>query len=195
LRSFQLLKEDCLRQLDLNSVFAYGMLSLEVLMPASPQLFTFIGLEPGSELDLARITESERRWGVGRILGVSTGGRMGRIPGCVGGAVAVALLCGSRMIAQEAPIDPYSLATVQAACDAEGVTAAAIANREPNAAPPLDPGNARVYVITKTYGFLRSLGAPVLLGMDGRWFGANRFYNFGYSFVDVDPGIHHLCIA
>ncbi len=164
-------------------------------MPASPRLFPFIGLEPGSESDLARITESERRWGVGRVLGVSAGGRMGRIPGCVSLAVALVLLCAAHMIAQEPPLDPFRLPTVQAACGAEGVSASAVAKRPPAATPALEPGKARIYVITETYGLLGSRGAPVLLGIDGRWFGASRVYHFDYSFVDVDPGLHHLCVA
>ena len=164
-------------------------------MPASPRLFPFIGLEPGSESDLARITQSERRCGVGRVPGVSTGGRMGRIPGCVSLAVALVLLCAAHMIAQQPPLDPFRLPTVQAACGAEGVSASAIAKQPPPAAPALDPGKARIYVITETYGLFGSRGAPVLLGIDGRWFGASRVYHFDYSFVDVDPGLHHLCVA
>ena len=60
---------------------------------------------------------------------------------------------------------------------------------------PLRAGMARVYVITETRGFLGSQGKPVRLGMDGKWFGANRSYLYGYSFVDVSPGVHHLCVA
>jgi hypothetical protein len=99
------------------------------------------------------------------------------------------------MIAQEPPIDPYSLPMVKAACGTEGVSAASVAKRAPSAAPALEAGKARVYVITEKWGLLGSRGEPVLLGLDGRWFGANRFYNFGFTFVDVDPGIHHLCVA
>jgi hypothetical protein len=99
------------------------------------------------------------------------------------------------MVAQQPPLDTFRLPTVQAACGAEGVSASAVAKRPPAATPALDPGKARIYVITETYGFLGSKGAPVLLGIDGRWFGASHVYHFDYSFVDVDPGLHHLCVA
>ncbi len=105
------------------------------------------------------------------------------------------LLCGSRMTAQAPPIDPYSLATVKAACGAEGVSASAFAKRAPVAAPALDPSKARIYVITESWKFIGFAGEPVLLGIDGRWFASNRSRHFGFSFVDVEPGIHHLCVT
>ncbi len=120
---------------------------------------------------------------------------MRRIPGCVSSAVAFLLLCAAHLVAQQPPLDPFHLPTVQAACGAEGVSASAIAKQPPSATPALDPGKARIYVITETYGWFGSRGTPVLLGIDGRWFGASRGYHFDYSFVDVDPGLHHLCAA
>ena len=31
--------------------------------------------------------------------------------------------------------------------------------------------------------------------MDGRWFSANQSHVYDYSYVDVNPGVHHLCVA
>src|ERR1035437_2949917 len=103
---------------------------------------------------------------------------MGRTLRCAGGVVVLMLLCGTRMIAQTPPIDPYSLATVKAACGAEGVSASAFAKRAPVAAPALDPGKARIYVINESWKLIGFAGEPVLLGIDGKWFAANRGRHF-----------------
>ncbi len=111
------------------------------------------------------------------------------------GAVLLTLLCGVGLAGQTPAVDPYSLAVVQAACGAEG-------GSPPQAMPgghvadsALKPGMARVYVITETRTLFGARGEPVRLGMDGSWFGANRSYVYGFSYVDVSPGVHHLCVA
>src|SRR5665213_621203 len=111
---------------------------------------------------------------------------MRRVEQRVTGALVLALLCGSRLLAQSPGVDPYSLATVKAACGPEGASARSFAKSA--AAPALEPGKARVYVITESWKFSGFAGEPVLLGMDGRWFGANRSRHFGFSFRGCRAG-------
>lgn len=98
--------------------------------------------------------------------------------------------CAVAMTAQTGVVDPYTLQVVHAACGAED--GRKIPAGGGSSAMPLAAGMARVYVITAPMIF-RSQGDPVLLGMDGRWFGQNGSHQ--YSFVDVPAGVHHLCAA
>jgi hypothetical protein len=120
---------------------------------------------------------------------------MGRAAWQIAGAALLALLGGVRLAGQKRSIDPYSLPMVQAACGAEGSTPPPAMSGGHVMASALKPGMARVYVISETRALFGSRGQTVRLGMDGRWFGANRSYTYGYSCVDVSPGVHHLCVA
>lgn len=113
----------------------------------------------------------------------------------IAGATLLALLCGVRLAGQTPAVDPYDLAAVQAACGAEGGSPPQAMSGGHVADSALKPGMARVYVITETRTFFGARGEPVRLGMDGSWFGANRSYVYGFSYVDVSPGVHHLCVA
>ncbi len=99
------------------------------------------------------------------------------------------------LVGQPPAIDPYTLPMVQAACGAQAATPPKAMSGGHIANTPLAPGMARVYVITETRALFGTKGEPVRLGIDGNWFGANRSYVYGYSFVDVRPGVHHLCVA
>lgn len=111
------------------------------------------------------------------------------------GATLLTLLGGVRLAAQTRSINPFTLTMVQAACGAEGGIPSRTMSGGHVVASALKPGMARVYVITETRALFGSRGQTVRLGMDGSWFGANRSYTYGYSFVDVTPGVHHLCVA
>ncbi len=111
------------------------------------------------------------------------------------GTVLLVLWGAARLAGQATAADPYNLPMVQAACGAESGTPPSAMSGGHVENTPLRAGMARVYVITETWGFLGSQGKPVRLGMDGKWFGANRSYTYGYGFVDVSPGVHHLCVA
>ena len=111
-------------------------------------------------------------------------------------SAGVLLLCGvAQASAQTKVIDPYSLPMVQAACGGESESAPQGSVGSHGAEPALKPGLARVYVITETRGLFGKLGGPVRLGIDGHWFGVNHEKLYGYSYVDVTPGVHHLCVA
>ncbi len=111
-------------------------------------------------------------------------------------SAGVLLLCGvPQASAQTKVIDPYSLPMVQAACGGESESAPQGSVGSHGAEPALKPGLARVYVITETRGLFGKLGEPVRLGIDGHWFGVNHETVYGYSYVDVMPGVHHLCAA
>ncbi len=111
------------------------------------------------------------------------------------GATLLALLSGGRMAGQTPTVDPYSLSMVQSACGAEGGSPPQSMSSGYGEHAALRPEMARVYVITETRGLLGSLGEPVRLGMDGRWFSTNQSHVYDYSYVDVNPGVHHLCVA
>ncbi len=123
------------------------------------------------------------------------GARMSRAVRRIAAAALLAFLGGVRLAAQTRSIDPYSLPMVQAACGAEGGNPPLAMSGGRIVASAMKPGMARVYVITETRALFGSRGQTVRLGMDGSWFGANRSYTYGYSFVDVTPGVHHLCVS
>lgn len=111
------------------------------------------------------------------------------------GAVLL-LLSGATLFAAQTPeVDPYSLPMVQAACGPEATSLPKPVSGSDRANTPLPAGMARIYVITETRGLLGSKGKPVRLGLDGRWFETSHSRIYSYSFVDVPPGVHHLCIA
>ena len=111
------------------------------------------------------------------------------------GVALLALCSGVRLSGQTAVVDPYSLPMVQAACGAEDGSGPQTSAGSHDTEAALKPGMARVYVITETRGLFGSLGKPVRLGMDGHWFGENHAKVYGYSYVDVPPGVHHLCVG
>ncbi len=113
----------------------------------------------------------------------------------IAGAALLTLLGGVHLAGQTRSIDPYPLPMVQTACGAEGGSPPRTMSGGHVTASALKPGMARVYVITETRALFGSRGQAVRLGIDGSWFGANRSYTYGYSFVDVTPGVHHLCVA
>ncbi len=101
------------------------------------------------------------------------------------------LLCCLQLLARVAPaetIDPYTLAPVKAACGPEEPIPPPSQGPIPTP-PPLAPGKARIVVIAGPHRYHRS----VRLGIDGTWFGRNGIT--GYQYIDVSPGIHHLCGA
>ena len=111
------------------------------------------------------------------------------------GAVLL-LLSGATLFAAQNPgVDPFSLPMVQAACGPETSSPPRTLSDGESANTPLRAGMARIYVITETRGLFGTKGKPVRLGLDGRWFGTRQSKIYSYSFVDVSPGVHHLCIA
>lgn len=123
------------------------------------------------------------------------GERMSRMMLRMAGVPLLVLGGGIGLAGQTPVVDPYSLPMVQAACGAEGASGMQTSAGSHDAEAALKPGMARVYVITETRGLFGSLGEPVRLGMDGQWFGVNHQKVYGYSYVDVTPGVHHLCVA
>jgi hypothetical protein len=64
---------------------------------------------------------------------------------------------------------------------------------QPAPAPP-EAGKAQIVFIENENQML-GLGmyATIRFGLDGSWAGAN--YNNSYFVVNVDPGVHHLCVS
>lgn len=109
----------------------------------------------------------------------------------------VAIVSALRLRAEVASsplVDPYGLPMVRAACGKEGVGAESFP-KSSAVETPQETGRTRIYVVTESWKFIGRAGDPVVLGIDGRWFAANRGRHFSFSFVDVEPGIHHLCVA
>jgi hypothetical protein len=70
-------------------------------------------------------------------------------------------------------------------------------NNQPLPAPP-PAGKAQIVFIENEDGpiaveLVKPMYATVRFGLDGAWVGAN--YNNSYFVVNVDPGVHHLCVS
>lgn len=66
-------------------------------------------------------------------------------------------------------------------------------DHNPPAAPPLEPGKARIYFIHDAHSSWPAGYPTSPVAMDGKWLGAN--HGDSYFFVSIEPGEHHLCAA
>jgi hypothetical protein len=66
-------------------------------------------------------------------------------------------------------------------------------SHQPPPAPPAEGKAQIVFVENENHMLGPFMYATVRFGMDGAWVGANS--NNSYFVVNVDPGVHHLCVS
>ncbi len=64
---------------------------------------------------------------------------------------------------------------------------------QPPPAPPAAGKAQIVFIENENQGLGLGMHATVRFGVDGAWVGANN--DNSYFVVDVDPGVHHLCVS
>ncbi|MGA3080240.1 MAG: hypothetical protein ABSD44_02525 [Terracidiphilus sp.] len=64
---------------------------------------------------------------------------------------------------------------------------------QPVPAPPPDGKAQIVFIENENQGLGLGMHATIRFGMDGAWVGANN--DNSYFVVNVDPGVHHLCVS
>jgi len=104
--------------------------------------------------------------------------------------VVVMLICASLLAAVQASAKTI----LPDACGDDSIKFDVSAKKnQPPPAPPADGKAQIVFIENENQMIGPFMYATIRFGMDGAWVGANN--NNSYFVVNVDPGVHHLCVS